>query len=159
VLLLDVYPEVPFDGRYPSTPWPIQPRRLITTYALEEGGERRFGRQVLGMEGTDGAVTRVIAREVTGDSSRTLEPVAGSEFAIDADLVLIAVGFTNPQREGLLENLGVDLDSRGNVKAGAFSTSIDRVFAAGDARVGASLVVTAIAEGRRCARVVEASLR
>lgn len=159
VLLLDVYPEVPDDGRYPSTPWPIQPRRLVTTYALEEGGERRFGRQVLGMEGVDGRVTRVLAREVTGDSSRTLVPVEDSEFAIEADLVLIAVGFTNPQREGLLENLGVDLDSRGNVKAGAFSTSIDRVFAAGDARVGASLVVTAIAEGRRCARVVEASLR
>ena len=59
VLLLDVYPEVPAGGRYPNTPWPIQPRRLVTTYALEEGGERRFGRQVLGMEGEDGRVTRV----------------------------------------------------------------------------------------------------
>ena len=159
VLLLDVYPDVPADGRYPSTPWPIQPRRLVTTYALEEGGERRFGRQVLGMEGEDGRVTRVMAREVTGDSSRTLVGVEGSEFAIEADLVLIAVGFTNPQQEGLLENLGVALDRRGNVKAGTFSTSVDRVYAAGDARVGASLVVTAIAEGRRCARVVEQALR
>ncbi len=159
VLLLDVYPDVPPGGRYPSTPWPIQPRRLVTTYALEEGGERRFGRQVLGMEGEAGKVTRVIAREVTGDSSRTLVGVEDSEFAIEADLVLIAVGFTNPQREGLLEDLGVALDSRGNVKAGTFSTSIDRVYAAGDARVGASLIVTAIAEGRRCARVVEGALR
>jgi glutamate synthase (NADPH/NADH) small chain len=159
VLLLDVYPEVPSTGRYPNTPWPIQPRRLVTTYALEEGGERRFGRQVMGMEGEDGRVARVIAREVTGESSRTLAGVEGSEFAIEADLVLIAVGFTHPQHEGLLDDLGVTYDSRGNVKAGTFSTSVDRVYAAGDVRVGASLVVTAIAEGRRCARVVEAALR
>ena len=159
VLLLDVYPEVPEGGRYPNTPWPIQPRRLVTTYALEEGGERRFGRQVLGMEGENGQVRRVIAREVSGESSRTLVPVEGSEFAIEADLVLIAVGFTNPEHEGLLDGLGVAYDSRGNVKAGTFTTSVDRVYAAGDVRVGASLVVTAIAEGRRCARVVEAALR
>ncbi|HET6831562.1 MAG TPA: FAD-dependent oxidoreductase, partial [Solirubrobacterales bacterium] len=159
VLLLDVYPEVPSDGRYPNTPWPIQPRRMLTTYALEEGGERRFGRQVLGLEGSDGKVSRVIGREVTGDSSRTLTPIEGSEFAIEADLVLIAVGFTNPEHEGLLDDLGVAYDRRGNVKAGSFATSVDRVFAAGDARVGASLIVTAIAEGRRCARVVEAALR
>jgi glutamate synthase (NADPH/NADH) small chain len=158
-LLLDVYPEVPRDGRYPNTPWPIQPRRLLTTYALEEGGERHFGREVLGLEGEDGAVRRVLAREVTGDSSRTLVGVEGSEFTIDADLVLIAVGFTHPEREGLIDGLGVDLDKRGNVKAGAFATSLSRVYAAGDVRVGASLVVTAIAEGRRCARVVEAALR
>jgi glutamate synthase (NADPH/NADH) small chain len=159
VLLLDVYPEVPSTGRYANTPWPIQPRRLVTTYALEEGGERRFGRQVLGMEGEDGSVVRVLAREVTGDSSRTLVPVEGSEFAIEADLVLIAVGFTNPEHEGLLDDLGVAYDRSGNVKAGTFSTSVDGVYAAGDVRVGASLVVTAIAEGRRCARVVEAALR
>jgi glutamate synthase (NADPH/NADH) small chain len=159
VLLLDVYPEVPASGRYPNTPWPIQPRRLVTTYALEEGGERRFGRQVLGMEGAGGAVERVIAREVTGESSRTLVGVEGSEFAIEADLVLIAVGFTNPEHEGLLNDLGVDYDRRGNVRAGSFATSVDRVYAAGDVRVGASLIVTAIAEGRRCARVVEAALR
>jgi glutamate synthase (NADPH/NADH) small chain len=159
VLLLDVYPEVPKDGRYPTTPWPLQPRRLITTYALDEGGDRMFGREVLGLEGEDGAVKRVRARQVTGDSSRTLVAVEGSEYEIDADLVLIAVGFTHPVRDGLLEGLEVDLDARGNVKAGAYSTSVDRVYAAGDARVGASLVVTAIAEGRKCARVVEAALR
>jgi glutamate synthase (NADPH/NADH) small chain len=159
VLLLDVYPDVPEGGRYPNTPWPIQPRRLVTAYALEEGGERRFGRQVLGMEGEGGRVTRLIAREVTGDSSLNLVGVEGSEFAIEADLVLIAVGFTHPQREGLLDGLGVELDRRGNVRAGTFSTSVDRVYAAGDARVGASLIVTAIAEGRRCARVVDGALR
>jgi len=159
VILLDVYPEVPKDGRYPNTPWPIQPRRLLTTYALDEGGKRTFGREVIGLEGPSGAVERVRVREVTGDSSRNLVGVEGSDFTIDAELVLIAVGFTHPEREGLLDGLAVDLDSRGNVKAGAFTTSVERVYAAGDARVGASLVVTAIAEGRRCARVVEAALR
>lgn len=159
VLLLDVYPEVPASGRYPNTPWPIQPRRLVTTYALEEGGERRFGRQVLGMEGEGGNVARIVAREVTGESSRTIVGVPGSEFAVEADLVLIAVGFTQPEHEGLLDDLGVAYDRRGNVKANTFATSVDGVYAAGDVRVGASLIVTAIAEGRRCARVVEAALR
>jgi len=159
VLLLDVYPEVPASGRYPNTPWPIQPRRLVTTYALEEGGERRFGRQVLGMEGEGGRVARIVAREVTGESSRTIVGVPGSEFAVEADLVLIAVGFTQPEHEGLLDDLGVAYDRRGNVKANTFATSVDGVYAAGDVRVGASLIVTAIAEGRRCARVVEAALR
>jgi glutamate synthase (NADPH/NADH) small chain len=158
-LLLDVYPEVPKDGRYPNTPWPTQPRRLLTTYALEEGGERRFGREVTALEGEGGAVKRVRARQVTGQSSQTLVPVPGSEYTVDADLVLIAVGFSHPEREGLITDLGVDLDSRGNVKAGAYATSVERVYAAGDVRVGASLIVTAIAEGRRCARVVEAALR
>ena len=159
VLLLDVYPEVPQDGRYPTTPWPYQPRRLITTYALEEGGKRWFGREVTALEGSGGRVERVRARQVTGMSSRAIVPVEGSEFTVPAELVLIAVGFTHPEHEGLLADLGVNLDARGNVKAGAFATSVDRVYAAGDARVGASLVVTAIAEGRRCARVVEAALR
>jgi glutamate synthase (NADPH/NADH) small chain len=158
VELLDVYPDVPQDGRYPETPWPIQPRRLLTTYALEEGGKRTFARQVTHLEG-DGKVEVVHARQVTGSSSRTLKPVPGSEFTIPADLVLIAIGFTHPEHEGLVEELGVGLDSRGNIKAPTFATSEDGVFVAGDARVGASLIVTAIAEGRRCARMVEAWLR
>jgi glutamate synthase (NADPH/NADH) small chain len=158
VNLLDVYPDVPDDGRYPETPWPIQPRRLITTYALDEGGKRTFARQVTHLEG-DGNVEVIHARQVTGSSSRTLEPVAGSEFTMPADLVLIAIGFTHPEHEGLVEELGVDLDSRGNIKAPVFSSSEEGVFVAGDARVGASLIVTAIAEGRRCARTVEAWLR
>ena len=113
----------------------------------------------MGLEGEDGAVKRVQVREVTGDSSRTLVGVEGSDHTVDADLVLIAVGFTNPAPEGLLQDLGVELDRHGNVKARTFRTSVERVYAAGDARVGASLVVTAIAEGRKCARVVEAALR
>jgi glutamate synthase (NADPH/NADH) small chain len=76
-----------------------------------------------------------------------------------ADLVLIAVGFTHPEHEGLLEELGVALDGRGNVRAPRYETSVPGVFTAGDARIGASLIVNAIAEGRRCARVVDRSLR
>jgi glutamate synthase (NADPH/NADH) small chain len=159
VRLLDVYPEVPEGGRYDFTPWPMQPRRLITTYALEEGGEREFGTEVVGITGTDGRASGVAARKVTGNSSRTLVPVPDSDYTEPADLVLVAIGFTNPEHEGLVNDLGVGLDRSGNVKAGAFATSVENVYAAGDVRVGASLVVTAIAEGRRCARVVDHAIR
>jgi glutamate synthase (NADPH/NADH) small chain len=81
--------------------------------------------------------------------------VPGSEFEIPADLVLGAIGFLHPEHEGLVEGLSVDLDRRGNVAAPRFASSVDGVFAAGDARIGQSLIVTAIAEGRRCARVVD----
>jgi glutamate synthase (NADPH/NADH) small chain len=156
--LLDVYPEVPAGGRYADTPWPLAPKRSITTYALEEGGERRFGHQVVGLTG-NGRVEGLRGRRVTGNSSRTLEPVPGSEFELPADLVLIAIGFLHPSHDGLVSELGVDLDRRGNVAAKTFETSVDGVFAAGDARVGQSLIVTAIAEGRRCARMVDRRLR
>ncbi len=159
VKLLDVYPQVPEGGRYDFTPWPMQPRRLITTYALDEGGEREFGTEVIGIDGADGRVTGVAARKVTGNSSRTLVPVPDSDYSEPAELVLVAIGFTNPEREGIIEDLGLDLDRSGNVKAPTFSTSAEGVYAAGDVRVGASLVVTAIAEGRRCARVVDHALR
>ena len=160
VKLLDVYPEVPEGGRYDFTPWPMQPRRLVTTYALDEGGEREFGTEVIGItDDGSGRAAGVAARKVTGNSSRTLVPVEDSDYTEPAELVLVAIGFTNPEPEGLITDLAVDLDRSGNVKAGTFSTSVDTVYAAGDVRVGASLVVTAIAEGRRCARVVDHALR
>jgi glutamate synthase (NADPH/NADH) small chain len=157
VVMYDVYPAVPPGGRYDDSPWPEHPRRTETTYALDEGGERLFGTQITRLVGSDGGgVTAVEGRQVEGTSSRNLKPVPGSEFSAPADLVLLAIGFTHPEHEGLVENLGVDLDARGNVKAGAsFGTSVDGVFACGDARRGQSLVVTAIAEGRRCARAVD----
>ena len=158
VVLLDVYPEVPVGGRYPDSPWPLQPRRSATTYALDEGGERRFGHQVIAIEG-DGRVQRVLGREVRGNSSRNLEPVAGSEFVEDADLVLIAIGFSHPEHGAIVDGLDLRLDGRGNYRAPRYETSAEGVFAAGDARVGQSLVVTAIAEGRRCARLADRALR
>jgi glutamate synthase (NADPH/NADH) small chain len=153
-LLLDVYPPVPESGRYADTPWPLSPRRSSSTYALEEGGERRFGSEVTRLVGS-GRVEAVHGRNVTGTSSRNIEPIPGSEFEMPADLVLVAIGFTHPEHEGLVNDLDLALDSHGNVKASVFETSTPGVFAAGDARIGQSLIVNAIAEGRRCARVVD----
>ncbi len=160
--LLDVYPELPSDGRYPDTPWPLAPKRSFTTYALDEGGERRFGHQVIGLEGSDdgsGRVTTLVGRRVTGGSSRTLEPVPESEFTMPADLVLIAIGFVHPAHDDVVAGLRLQLDKRGNLAAKLFETSRAGVWAAGDARVGQSLIVTAIAEGRRCARAIDRKLR
>ena len=85
-------------------------------------------------------------------------PVAGTDFTLPADLVLVAIGFSHPDHEGPVRDLRLDLDRRGNIKAGAYATSHPGVFAAGDARMGQSLIVNAIAEGRRCARVVDRHL-
>ena len=156
VVMYDVYPEVPEGGRYPDAPWPEHPRRTTSTYALDEGGERYFGTEVTRILGADGRITAVEGRRVQGTSSRNLVPVAGSEFTAPADLLLVAIGFTHPEHAGFVDALGAELDSRGNVKAGAsFATSVPGVFACGDARRGQSLVVTAIAEGRRCARAID----
>ena len=155
VLLLDVYPPLPGDGRPPGTPWPLPPKRTPSHLRAGRGrraplrhpGDRaaRRGRARDGREG----------RRVEGTSSRDLHAVPGSEFEERADLVLIAIGFDHPEHEGAVEQLGLDLDRRGNVKAPVYGTKIEGVFACGDARIGQSLVVTAIAEGRRCARVVD----
>ena len=153
-IILDVYPELPASGRDDRTPWPEAPKRTLSTYALDEGGERRWSKQVTALEGEDGRVVRVHGRSVTGTSSRDLEAVPGSEFVEEADLVLIAIGFSGPEKP-LLAQLAVDVDRRGNVKAGAYATSVEGVFTAGDARMGQSLIVWAIAEGRKCARVVD----
>jgi glutamate synthase (NADPH/NADH) small chain len=159
VVMLDVYAELPGDGHDPRHPWPLPPKRTVTTYALEEGGKRRWGTEVTGFGGKDGTVSHVYARKVTGTSSRDLTPVPGSEFVLEADLVLIAIGFEHPEHEGLVDPLGVEVDHRGNIKTQqTYRTSVDRVFACGDARIGQSLIVTAIAEGRKCARVVNQAL-
>ncbi len=152
---LDTYGEIPGSGRYPDTPWPLSAKRTPTTYALEEGGERRWLTQAVRLAGEGGRVARVDAISMPGDPDAAGEAVAASEFSVAADLVLVAIGFSHPEHEGLLADLGVELDHRGNVKAGAYVTSQEGVFAAGDARRGQSLIVWAIAEGRRCARLVD----
>ena len=155
--ILDVYAELRHSD--PRHPWPLPPKRTTLTYALEEGGERRWGTEVTGFGGAGGAVTHVYARKVTGTSSRDLTPVPGSEFVVEADLVLIAIGFEHPEHEGLVADLALDLDHRGNIRTErTYKTSHAGVFACGDARIGQSLVVTAIAEGRKCARVVNRAL-
>jgi glutamate synthase (NADPH/NADH) small chain len=158
VVMLDVYAQLP-EGRDPRAPWPLPPKRTPTTYALDEGGKRRWGTEVTGFDGRDGQVAHVYARQVTGSSSRDLTPVPGGEIALDADLVLIAIGFMHPEHDGPVGQLGLELDRRGNIKTRqTFRTSVGRVYACGDARIGQSLVVTAISEGRKCARIVNADL-
>jgi glutamate synthase (NADPH/NADH) small chain len=159
VMMLDVYAELPSDGRDPRHPWPLPPKRTVTTYALEEGGKRRWGTEVTGFGGKDGALSHVYARKVTGTSSRDLTPVPGSEFVLEADLALIAIGFEGPERAGLVEQLELELDRRGNIRTEqTYRTSVKGVYACGDARIGQSLIVTAIAEGRKCARIVNKDL-
>ncbi len=159
VVMLDVYAELPPDGRDPRHPWPLPPKRTYTTYALDEGGKRRWGTAVTGFIGTGGRVSQVWARKVTGTSSRDLTPVPGTEFVLDADLVLIAIGFEHPEHDGLVAQLNLDIDRLGNIRTRqTYRTSMDGVYACGDARIGQSLVVTAIAEGRKCARIVNKDL-
>jgi glutamate synthase (NADPH/NADH) small chain len=159
VIMLDVYAALPPDGRDPRHPWPLPPKRTITTYALEEGGRRRWATEVTGFGGRDGDLSHVYARQVTGTSSRDLTPVPGSEFVLEADLALIAIGFGHPEHEGLVRQLDLSLDRRGNIRTEqTYRTSAKGVYACGDARIGQSLVVTAIAEGRKCARIVNKDL-
>jgi glutamate synthase (NADPH/NADH) small chain len=158
--ILDVYPELDqLTGRDARHPWPLAPRRTLNTYALEEGGERVWSTEVTELlDDSTGAVAGVRGRKVMGTSSADLEPVPGSEFEQPAELVLLAIGFTGVERAGFVERLGVELDRRGNIADRSYRTSMENVFVAGDARMGATLIVHAIAEGRRCARVVDSAL-
>ena len=159
VIMLDVYAALPEDGRDPRHPWPLPPKRTTTTYALEEGGKRRWGTEVTGFGGRDGALSHVYARQVTGTSSRDLTPVPGSEFVLEADLALIAIGFEHPEHAGPVEQLSLGIDRRGNIRTEqTYRTSATGIYACGDARLGQSLIVTAIAEGRKCARIVNKDL-
>jgi glutamate synthase (NADPH/NADH) small chain len=159
VIMLDVYAALSGSGRDPRHPWPLPPKRTPTTYALEEGGKRRWGTEVTGFGGRDGHLSHVYARQVTGTSSRDLTPVPGSEFVLEADLALIAIGFSHPEHSGLVEQLDLSLDRRGNIRTEqTYRTSAKGIYACGDARIGQSLIVTAIAEGRKCARIVNKDL-
>jgi glutamate synthase (NADPH/NADH) small chain len=144
--------------------WPLWPMKLRTSTSHEEGCERDWSvstRRVLGNGRVEGLeLVRVDWEKGDGGGFR-LKEIEGSEFVIGADLVLLAMGFVHPVHDGLIEELGVELDGRGNVKAdteaepGAYQTSVAKVFAAGDMRRGQSLVVWAIREGRQCARSVD----
>ncbi len=129
--------------------------KLRTSYALKEGGERSFSISTTRFSGTDGRVQAIHWQENSGVPP--FELVAGTEASHPADLVLLAMGFLGPEAE-LLEQLQVERDARGNAAAGAFRTSVEGVFAAGDARRGQSLIVWAINEGRQCAKAVQAFL-
>ena len=145
----------PPDDRSPDTPWPLWPLMLRTESAHEEGGERSWSVSTARFSGDEhGNVTKLHGMQVGPPPN--FAPIEGSEFEMEADLVLLAMGFTGPVRSGLLDDLGVMFDRRGNVAAnGVFATSLPGVFAAGDCRRGQSLVVWAIAEGRKAARGID----
>jgi glutamate synthase (NADPH) small chain len=153
VTLLDIYPAPTGPAHRDIVPWPAAPKRLPSTYALDEGGDRLTTRTATELIGVDGHVRGVRGVEVGPPPA--FEPLPDSEFELPADLVLVAIGFAHPEHDGLVGDLGLELDARGNVRAPAYAASRRGVFAAGDARRGQSLVVTAIAEGRRCARAVD----
>jgi glutamate synthase (NADPH/NADH) small chain len=146
---------MPPETRHESTPWPLWPLQLRVESSHEEGGRREWSLNTVKLTGdADGNVKQLHAVRV-GAPPR-FEAVAESDFTLDADLVLLAMGFTGPVRSGLIEQLGVELDGRGNVKTDAqYQSSDKKIFAAGDARRGQSLVVWAIAEGRKAARGVD----
>jgi len=160
IMQLEILPEPPVRENKALT-WPNWPLKLRTSSSHEEGCDRDFSvltRRVIGEGGKVTAIECVRAEMVRGaDGRTTIEPVAGSEFQIKADMVLLAMGFVGPKTEGLVEQSGVDLDPRGNVKAamGDYQTSVPRVFSCGDMRRGQSLVVWAIREGRECAEAVD----
>jgi glutamate synthase (NADPH/NADH) small chain len=155
---LEIMPQPP-EARASSTPWPLWPLMLRSGSAHEEGGNRLFAVSTTRVVGDDtGRVAGLEIVEVEATDGR-FEPVEGSERTLPAQLVLLAMGFTGPQREGLLEHLGVELDSRGNVARDAsYRTAVDDVFVCGDMGRGQSLIVWAIAEGRSAAAAVDLHL-
>ena len=141
--------------RSPLTPWPMWPMQLRIEGAHEEGGIREWSVATTKFTGDENGNVKQLHAIRVGPPPK-FEPVPGTEFQMDVDLVLLAMGFLGPVRNGMLEQLGVSLDARGNVAADAnYMSSVPGVFAAGDMRRGQSLVVWAIAEGRKAARGVD----
>ena len=153
----EIMPKPP-DERSPQTPWPLWPMQLRTEAAHEEGGIRDWSIATTKFSGDADGVRKLHAVRV-GPPPK-FEAIPGSEFTIEADLVLIAMGFLGTVRNGMIEQLGVVLDPRGNVATDQnYMSSVAGVFAAGDMRRGQSLVVWAISEGRKAAAAVDAYLK
>jgi glutamate synthase (NADPH/NADH) small chain len=146
----EILPRPP-EERAPQTPWPLWPLQLRVESSHEEGGIRDWSIATTKFTGDEqGRVCKLHAIRVS--PAPKFEPIPGTEFTLDVDLVLLAMGFTGPRPGGILDQLGVALDARGNVAANAdYSTNVPGVYAAGDMRRGQSLVVWAIAEGRNAA--------
>jgi glutamate synthase (NADPH/NADH) small chain len=150
----EIMPKPP-ESRAASTPWPMWPMQLRTESSHEEGGIRDWGINSVSFSGDEhGSVKQLHAVRVGPPPSFT--PLPGSEFTLDVELVLLALGFLGPVQTGVIEQLGLRLDSRGNVVANQdYMTSVEGVFAAGDMRRGQSLVVWAISEGRKAAEAID----
>jgi glutamate synthase (NADPH/NADH) small chain len=155
----EILPRPP-DARVDSMPWPTYPMLYRVSSAHEEGGERVYAVNTECFLGDDAGNVRALrAHEVEQkftDGRMSFEKVEGTDFELPCELVLLAMGFVGPQREGLLEQLGVELNERGNVARDMrFCTNLPNVFVAGDMGRGQSLIVWAIAEGRSCAAAVD----
>jgi glutamate synthase (NADPH/NADH) small chain len=157
VVQLELLPEPPALRPDDRTPWPQWPLKFRLSYAMEEARATERGRQDFSVVTTEltgnGRVQQL--HYAQAESAPPFGPVEGTDGVLDADLVLLAMGFLHPQHEGVVDQLQVEKDQRGNVKAPTYATSVSGVFAAGDARRGQSLIVWAINEGRQCARMVD----
>jgi len=150
----EIMPRPP-DSRADSTPWPTYPLMFRVSSAHEEGGDRVFSVNTEEFVGVDGRVAGLRAHEVRTEAGKFVK-VEGTDFELEADLVLLAMGFVGPEREGLLTDLGVEITDRGNVaRDKRFATNVPGVFVAGDMGRGQSLIVWAIAEGRAAAAGVD----
>ncbi|MDQ3608936.1 MAG: glutamate synthase subunit beta [Actinomycetota bacterium] len=157
---LELLPEPPAHRPDNRTPWPLWPQKFRLSYAMEEArtaqvGEQDYAVTTTHLSGADGHVTTL--HYAQAEPAPPFSPVPGTEGELKADLVLLAMGFLHPEQQ-LVDQLGCEKDRRGNIKAGTYATSVEGVFAAGDARRGQSLIVWAINEGRQCARMVDRHL-
>ena len=155
VTQLEIMP-MPPEKENKGLTWPDWPLRMRTSTSQEEGAIRDFSVMTTSIQGEDGHVSAISCTKV----DENMQPIAGSEFELKADLVLLAMGFVHPIHEGMLDELSLERDGRGNVAAdtATYQTSSPNVFACGDMRRGQSLVVWAIREGRQCAREVDLAL-
>ena len=166
VTQIEILPQPPVD-RPESTPWPYWPMILRTSSSHEEGAERKWSINTKSFKGNNkGELTALVCNEVKFENGKFVD-LPNTEFEIPAELVLIAAGFVHPVHNGMINELvemGMELDARGNVKAEfglsdeAHATTLNKVFACGDMRRGQSLIVWAIAEGRKCAVAVHKAL-
>jgi len=157
----EIMPRPP-DERPDANPWPTWPMVYRVSSAHEEGGEREYAINTSEFIGRDGRVSALRTHrveQVFAEGRMSFEPIEGTEQEFAADLVLLAMGFTGPERNELIDGLNVDLDARGNVtRDGEYQTSVDGVYVCGDMGRGQSLIVWAIAEGRSCAAAVDRKL-
>jgi glutamate synthase (NADPH/NADH) small chain len=161
VTQLEILPKPP-EVSNDETPWPQWPRIMRTSSSQEEGCQRRWSVLTKELRGDDGQVRELYGIEVNwlpGAKGWEMKEIPGTEFVLPADLVLIAMGFLHVVRAGIVEELGVKIDGRGNVVVDDWMTSVPGVFAAGDTVRGASLVVHAINQGRIMAAAVDKWLR
>ena len=155
VTQLEIMP-IPPENENKEMTWPNWPLKLRTSSSQQEGAVRDFSVMTESISGKNGIIKTIDCVKV----NKKMKPISNSQFQLKADLVLLAMGFVHPTHEGMITDLGIEIDDRGNVKANTedYKTNIENVFSAGDMRRGQSLVVWAIREGRQCASAVDLHL-